>query len=57
MQHRFQPYEDNGGTVIGVSGKDFAIIACDTRLSRGYSVLSRDVCDPIHLPVPPCVLS
>eukprot|EP00658_Telonema_sp_P-2_P006921 TRINITY_DN12598_c0_g2_i1.p1 TRINITY_DN12598_c0_g2~~TRINITY_DN12598_c0_g2_i1.p1 ORF type:complete len:310 (+),score=78.32 TRINITY_DN12598_c0_g2_i1:47-931(+) len=39
----FQPYEINGGTVIGVSGKDFAILACDSRLSRGYSILSRDV--------------
>jgi 20S proteasome subunit beta 6 len=42
-QHQFQPYEINGGTVIGVSGKDFAILACDTRLSRGYSILSRNV--------------
>jgi 20S proteasome subunit beta 6 len=42
-QHGFQPYEINGGTVIGVSGKDFAILACDSRLSRGYSILSRDV--------------
>merc|ERR1712086_529168 len=43
MQHRFSPYEVNGGTVIGVSGKDFAIVASDTRFSRGYSILSRDV--------------
>jgi len=42
-QHGFQPYETNGGTVMGVSWKDFAILACDTRLSRGYSVLSRNV--------------
>eukprot|EP00657_Telonema_sp_P-1_P002321 TRINITY_DN1541_c0_g1_i1.p1 TRINITY_DN1541_c0_g1~~TRINITY_DN1541_c0_g1_i1.p1 ORF type:complete len:280 (-),score=43.23 TRINITY_DN1541_c0_g1_i1:111-950(-) len=42
-QHGFQPYEVNGGTVIGVSGKDFAVLACDSRLSRGYSILSRDV--------------
>jgi len=43
QQHSFQPYEINGGTVIGVSGKDFAILASDSRLSRGYSILSRDV--------------
>jgi len=42
-QHRVSPYEVNGGTVIGVSGKDFAIVASDTRFSRGYSILSRDV--------------
>merc|ERR1711871_1717426 len=41
-QHRFQPYEDNGGTTIGISGKDFAILGSDTRLSRGYSILCRD---------------
>jgi 20S proteasome subunit beta 6 len=42
IQHRFSPYEDNGGTTIGISGKDFAILGSDTRLSRGYSILSRD---------------
>merc|ERR1719183_152060 len=43
IQHRFSPYEDNGGTTIGISGKDFAIVGSDSRLSRGYSILSRDV--------------
>lgn len=42
IQHRFSPYEDNGGTTIGISGKDFAILGSDTRLSRGYNILSRD---------------
>merc|ERR1711915_114318 len=33
----------NGGTVVAVAGEDFAVIGCDTRLSEGYSILSRDV--------------
>jgi 20S proteasome subunit beta 6 len=55
IQHRFQPYEDNGGTTIGVSGKDFAILGSDSRLSRGYSVLCRDSPKQIQL-TDKCVL-
>eukprot|EP00729_Bicosta_minor_P010540 gene10540-948_t len=39
---RFSPYEQNGGTVLGISGEDFAIIAGDTRLSEGYSIHTRN---------------
>eukprot|EP00116_Pleurobrachia_bachei_P009150 sb/3469412/ len=42
-QHRFSPYAMNGGTVVAVAGDDFAVIGSDTRLSEGYSILSRDV--------------
>ena len=42
VEHRFNPYEMNGGTLVAVAGEDFAIIASDTRLSEGYSILSRD---------------
>eukprot|EP00049_Salpingoeca_infusionum_P017792 m.354384 g.354384 ORF g.354384 m.354384 type:complete len:215 (+) comp16997_c0_seq1:240-884(+) len=39
----FDPYSQNGGTVLGIAGEDYAIIASDTRLSEGYSIHSRDV--------------
>lgn len=41
-QHHFNPYESNGGSLISVAGQDFAIIASDSRLSEGYSILSRE---------------
>lgn len=40
-QCHFNPYESNGGSIISVAGKDFAVIASDSRLSEGYSILSR----------------
>eukprot|EP00695_Tsukubamonas_globosa_P001745 TRINITY_DN2811_c0_g1_i2.p1 TRINITY_DN2811_c0_g1~~TRINITY_DN2811_c0_g1_i2.p1 ORF type:complete len:233 (-),score=91.10 TRINITY_DN2811_c0_g1_i2:46-693(-) len=39
---RFEAYENNGGTVLAVAGKDYAVIASDTRMSRGYSITCRD---------------
>jgi len=40
-QHHFNPYESNGGSIISVAGPDFAVIGSDSRLSEGYSILSR----------------
>lgn len=36
-------YTDNGGSTLGITGKDFAILAGDTRSTSGYSINSRFV--------------
>lgn len=41
VQHNFNPYAMNGGTILGISGEDFCVIAGDTRLSEGYEIMSR----------------
>jgi len=42
-QHAFNPYADNGGSTLGITGADFAILAGDTRSTAGYSINSRFV--------------
>ncbi|GFR51069.1 hypothetical protein Agub_g13393 [Astrephomene gubernaculifera] len=37
----WSPYDDNGGTVVAVAGEDYCIVAASTRLSTGFSILSR----------------
>lgn len=46
---RFQPYENNGGTVVSVSGKNYTIVASDTRLGLGYAIPARYVSRVIKL--------
>jgi 20S proteasome subunit beta 6 len=37
----FNPYSENGGTILAIAGKDFTVIAGDTRQSEGYSIQTR----------------
>lgn len=41
-QKQWNPYENHGGTSIGILGKDYVLIASDTRLAANYSIDSRD---------------
>ena len=37
----FARYSDNGGSTLGITGADFAILAGDTRSTSGYNILTR----------------
>ena len=39
---QYNPYMNNEGTVFGFKGKDFIMLTGDTRLSSGYSIISRE---------------
>jgi len=41
QHHGFNPYTDNGGTILAIAGADFSVIAGDTRQTEGYSIQTR----------------
>ncbi|BEI85808.1 hypothetical protein CcaverHIS002_0600950 [Cutaneotrichosporon cavernicola] len=41
IEHRFSPYDDNGGSILAIAGADFSVIAGDTRQTQGYSIQTR----------------
>ncbi|KAF8349375.1 20S proteasome subunit [Amanita rubescens] len=41
QSRNFNPYTENGGTILAISGADFSVIAGDTRQSEGYSIQTR----------------
>jgi 20S proteasome subunit beta 6 len=41
VQRGFNPYTENGGTILAIAGADFCVIAGDTRQSEGYSIQTR----------------
>jgi len=44
IEHRFNPYVNNAGTVLAVAGPTFVVVGGDTRLSNGgYGIWSRNV--------------
>lgn len=56
MSKQFNPYVNNGGTVIAVATSHRVVVACDTRLSQGYSILSREYIKITQL-TPKCVIA
>ncbi|KZV86657.1 N-terminal nucleophile aminohydrolase [Exidia glandulosa HHB12029] len=41
QQRSFNPYTENGGTILAIAGADFAVVAGDTRQTEGYSIQTR----------------
>ncbi len=41
QQRQFNPYSENGGTILAIAGRDFTVIAGDTRQTEGYNIQTR----------------
>ena len=39
--HSFNPYTENGGTILAIAGADFTVIAGDTRQTEGFNIQTR----------------
>lgn len=57
IEHRFSPYTDNGGTAVGIACSNAAVLISDTRLSKGYNILSRNVSKVSQLTPKVCIAS
>lgn len=55
-QLAFQPYMDNGGTCAGIAGDDYCVMVADTRMSSGFSIMTRQSSKAIKL-TDNCVLA
>jgi len=41
QQRQFNPYSENGGTILAIAGQDFSVIAGDTRQTEGFNIQTR----------------
>ncbi|CAG0892622.1 unnamed protein product [Cyprideis torosa] len=54
-QARFNPYMENGGSIVAIGGSGFAVIASETRLTAGFNIFSRE-CNKLFPLTPKTIL-